>query len=82
MPDRHFVVCHSHNRYDLREIGSDVAASVMSYGVVNADHTCQEGECWHFYFINARFVHSLEREAALTELIPMVYAAQRDSSVK
>jgi hypothetical protein len=82
LPDRHFVVCHSQNRYDLREISADVAASVISYGVVSMDHACQGGECWHFYFINARFVHPLEREAALTELVPMVHAVQRESSEK
>lgn len=80
MPDRHFVVCHSYDRYNLREISADIAASVMSYGVVTVDHACQEGECWHFYFMNARFAQPLEREAALTELIPLVYAAQRDAS--
>lgn len=80
MPDRHFVVCHSHNRYNLREISADLAASVTSYGVVSMDHACQEGECWHFYFINARFTHPREREAALAELIPLVDAALRDAS--
>jgi hypothetical protein len=82
LPDRHFVVCYSGSRYDLREISTEVAASVMSYGVVNMDYVCQAGECWHFYFINAHFAHRHEREAALTVLIPMVEAAQRDSSLK
>jgi hypothetical protein len=82
LSDRHFVVCCSDFRYNLREISAEVAASVMSYGVVNMDYTYQAGECWHFYFINAQFTHYREREAALAVLIPMVEAAQRDSSLK
>lgn len=82
LPDRHFVVHYSQDRYDLREINAEVAASVTTYGVVSLDHTCQEGECWHFYFINPRFSQRHEREAALEALIPLVYAAQGDSSLK
>lgn len=81
MPDRHFVVHYSQDSYALREIGADIAASVTNYGVVTIDHTCQEGECWHFYFIHARFTRRDEREAALAALIPLVYA-QGDNSVK
>jgi hypothetical protein len=75
LPDRHFVVCYNGSRCDLREISAEVAASVMSYGVVNMDYVCQAGECWHF-------AHRQEREAALAVLIPMVEASQRDSSLK